>query len=488
MSLRSLYFLFLLPVFFVLHGFTEHFPLIQVGDAFVLTGIYLLAVLVITGLSWLFYRNLVKAALLAFCVMGFNFFFGSVQDFLRLHFGGSLISRYSFILPVSGIIFIGIILFLRGRKKDLKVLVLFLNLALVLFIIIDSCILAVKAGSKNKASKNQARYEGLRCDSCAKPDIYFIILDEYAGNRALRERFDFDNSGFEERLRKKGFYIIEDSKSNYNYTPFSLASMLNMQYLDLNMKTKGPGNLAYCYQQISNSKVLAFFKAQGYEFYNYSIFDFPGNPAIKDDIFLQARAKLITGQTFLSRVWDDILFNIGTGKWKFRPVQKQIIYSHLKNNLRFSEATEDLATKKTNKPRFVYTHLMMPHYPYYFDSKGKALPIDSLYEGKQMNRKNYTEYLQYCNRKIDELSTSILDQSGSAPIIILTGDHGFRYFQDRTDRAYCFMNMSAIYLPGRKYEHFYKGMSLVNLFPTIINSEFRQNMPVQKDSTIYLWD
>ncbi len=52
-----------------------------------------------------------------------------------------------------------------------------------------------------------------------------------------------------------------------------------MSYLDLNMKTKAPGNLNYCYRMIRDSRVIKFLEANSYQFYNYSIFDFKGQPS-----------------------------------------------------------------------------------------------------------------------------------------------------------------------------------------------------------------
>ena len=37
------------------------------------------------------------------------------------------------------------------------------------------------------------------------PDIYYIVLDEYAGIQSLKNNFDFDNSEFYNYLTKKGF-------------------------------------------------------------------------------------------------------------------------------------------------------------------------------------------------------------------------------------------------------------------------------------------
>ena len=479
------FFLLLLPIFFVLHGYTENYDSVRVKESLVLTIFYILAALVIAFISWLYFRSIAKASLIAFALLAYHFFFGSIQDLLRKHFTDTFIARYSFILPVSVLLFILLIIWLKRTKKPLARLTLYLNMLLIILIVVDIVWLGNKIQEQDNSTASM-NIEKIVCDTCRRPDIYFIILDGYSGNNALKGQFAFDNSPFERELRNRNFYVAANSRSNYNYTPFSLASLLNMRYLELDMETKGPGNLNNCYQMIRKSNVLNFLEANGYKFHNYSIFDFEGQPAIHSDNFLSTRTRLITSQTFLSRIWKDISFNIGTGKWKIKPISKKIIYEHLHNNNTFSELTRSAPSKPS--PKFIYTHLMMPHYPYYFDSRGRALPYDSLVEGKQHSKQNYVEYLQYCNGEILKLTDSILSVSASPTVIILAGDHGFRYYGKKEDRKYCFENLTAVLLPTGNYRQFYDSMSLVNLFPVIFNAEFGQEIPLKKDSTIYLWD
>src|SRR5689334_7463850 len=94
-------FLYLLPVFFVLHGFVEHYDFVPAGDALLLTAIYIGSSLVFLLLFWLLYRNWQKAAVIGFLLLSFHFFFGSVQDSLRKWLPGSFITKYIFILPAS---------------------------------------------------------------------------------------------------------------------------------------------------------------------------------------------------------------------------------------------------------------------------------------------------------------------------------------------------------------------------------------------------
>src|SRR5438552_2206822 len=93
-------FLYLLPVFFVLHGFTENYDFVPVKDAFVLAIIYLGFALAFLLLSWLYYKNWLKAAITATFIMAFHFFFGSLQDMLRRLSPGSFLSRYVFLIPL----------------------------------------------------------------------------------------------------------------------------------------------------------------------------------------------------------------------------------------------------------------------------------------------------------------------------------------------------------------------------------------------------
>jgi len=63
-------------------------------------------------------------------------------------------------------------------------------------------------------------------------DIYYIILDGYPRKDVLEKNYHFDNSDFIARLEQLGFYVADLSRSNYAMTFMSLASSLNMIYLD----------------------------------------------------------------------------------------------------------------------------------------------------------------------------------------------------------------------------------------------------------------
>src|SRR6266540_6737852 len=130
-------FVFLLPVFFVFHGFTENFDFISLKVMFFLLALYFAISLVLVLLSRLFFRNFYKAALMTFFIMSVQFFFGSVHDILKKAFAGAFITKYGFLIPVLFILLILLIIILRKRKKSFFKTTLYLNLLFFLLLVID---------------------------------------------------------------------------------------------------------------------------------------------------------------------------------------------------------------------------------------------------------------------------------------------------------------------------------------------------------------
>jgi phosphoglycerol transferase MdoB-like AlkP superfamily enzyme len=157
-----------------------------------------------------------------------------------------------------------------------------------------------------------------------------------------------------------------------------------------------------------------------------------------------------------------------------------------RNNKNIYEAAWNKVEKRDSKPGFIYTHLLMPHSPYYYNHNGDPYPFEQLLEGHQTNKTNYLEYLQYTNKKLIALIDRIQKISIKPPIIIVMSDHGFRRISNDTDKKYHFLNLTSIYLPEKYYTPFKDGMSNVNLFRTLLNIRFGQNLPMLQDSTIYL--
>lgn len=482
---RNEYFLFLLPLFFVFHGYAEHYPFIPALQTFILFLKYFGVISLISLLFFLLFRSWKKSAVFTFLLMCFYFFFGTVHDEMKKWLGEIFLVKYIFILPFSLLVLLFLFIFLKKSSHSFKRFSKYINVLLLVLLLVDAGILLFKNNRKQEVNLLPQNLK--RCDTCSKPDIYFIVADEYAGRKELKDIFSFDNSPFEEALKQKGFHVIDSSVSNYNYTPFCMASTLQMEYLEnIEGRNKSKKDRKLCNDLINKNQLLQFLKAHNYQILNHSLFHIDNlPPPVGSTSFTLAGVDLLTSQTFFSRVNRDIRFNT-ISRFKLKGEMQKIADEALNDTRIIYQKTKEAASNNTNKPRFIYSHLMMPHYPYFFNKEGKPYPLETLMEGNQARKDAYIEYLQYCNKQFLDLIDHILKKSTTPPVIIFMGDHGFRHFNEKVDSKYHFMNINSIYLPNRNYDNFYNGMSSVNEFRVLLNTLFNQQLPLLKDSTSFL--
>ncbi|MES1198229.1 MAG: hypothetical protein ABUL41_03030 [Chitinophagaceae bacterium] len=89
---------------------------------------------------------------------------------------------------------------------------------------------------------------------------------------------------------------------------------------------------------------------------------------------------------------------------------------------------------------------------------------------------------------IKDLVLSIQDHTGGQAVIIIMGDHGFRSSANTNHPDKYFRNQNAIYLPNQSYNLLYDSITGVNQFRLILNTLFKQNLPVIDDQQHYLQD
>jgi hypothetical protein len=479
-------FVLLLPFFFVFHGFTEYFFVIPLTDAFYLFVLYAAAALILFFLGWLFVKKKIKAALFSFCILAFHFFFGGLQDLLKNVFNDALVTRYSFLLPFFFVLLMVFIIWLKKRKKDLFKLSFYLNCLLCLLIIIDLAWLVQKSVSRTSSSVRSAD-QAVLCDSCVKPDIYFLLFDEYSSSSALKELWNYDNNDLDSFLTGKGFSIQPFAKSNYNFTQFSVASTLNMEYLNIpDPKACTIKDYNKHFELIKKNRVCSFLKSNGYDIVNYSIFDLDKSPSPVTENMLPLKTKLITSQTFLSRLRRDLYYHLLVGRFAIPWLTKDLIYFTFRTNNKIIDATLKESQKNSPTPRFVYSHIKMPHPPFYYNRLGlQTNKIALLTENEQRNPRPYLEYIPKTNEVIEQLVNTIISTAKRPVAIILIADHGFRTTQPED---YYFRIQNAVYCSYKPLNGFYPDMTSVNQFRLLFNNLFGTNYPLLKDSSIFLID
>lgn len=488
---RIPFFVFLLPIFFVLHGVLENFGFISFKDASVLLLTYIGLTLVIGSIFWLLLWDLQNAAIITIACMAFFFFYEAFMQLIKKLFPYSFFTSYTFLLIIALLAIVVLFIYLRKSKKNFPRLYLFLNVALILYLLIDTGWLFLKLfyPPANPLSVYSFRNNKNtpHCDTCKKSNVYFLLFDEYASSISLKEQFNYDNIDLDTFLLKQGFHINRQSTANYNFTPFSMASVLNMSYID---GIQDPRHLVAqdftnTDHLIRNNQVIKIFSSLGYELKIYSIFDLAGNPAKAWQSFLPLKTRLITERTLAARLNTSINFLLAK-KLGIKHFVMQAYMKYYLNNENFLQLVEKEAKLKTTQPKFLYAHFIMPHFPYLFDSAGRRKSDQQIYKNNQMNTPAaYLSYLQYTNKRLKTLVQHIR-QNDSSAVILLCGDHGFRRMENRPPSLGHFQNLNAVYFPDHDYSRWSDNVSFVNEFRITFNQLFQFNYPLLKDSTIFL--
>ncbi|MEJ7911823.1 MAG: sulfatase-like hydrolase/transferase [Chitinophagaceae bacterium] len=477
---KDISFVLLLPLFFVWHGFVEHYSLVPLPDMLFLLFYYLLLCCLLSVVCYLIIRSWRKAALFTFLLLSLHFFFGAFHDTVKSFSADGFLAKYSVLLTLLlGTAVTGFV-YLKRSKRPFMRLCRYLTLLLLLLILVDTFQFISKLAGWNRKSLESTSFSHTKCLSCKKPDVYWIVADEYAGSTALREVFNWNNSSFEKSLEALGFKVVANTLSNYNFTPFSIASTLNLSYLNLQNTNHVSGDVSQVMSQIGNNELTRFFAAQGYSIFNNSIFDLPGEPKKVISTFLPDKTTYITAQTLYSRLERDLYYHLII-TFKLSAFIEKSLYNNLRSNELLYRHTIE-TSRLTAGPKFSYTHLSMPHPPYYFNEHGQPNPPQLI--SAEHDKQVYVDYLRYSNGKLLSLVQQILQNSRRPPVIFLTSDHGFRLGNEKYD----FMNLCAVYAPSASKPKYYDGMSAVNIFRTFINDEFKQQLPLLPDSTIYLKD
>jgi hypothetical protein len=318
---------------------------------------------------------------------------------------------------------------LRHSRRNLQQLSSFLSgVALIVMVMClvrigrnEVRMLAARKKSKPAASSSASqitsfpRKPPLNADSPDTPDVYYIILDGYARSDTLQRVCHCDNSDFLKFLTSRGFYVADQSCSNYPMTFMSIASSLNMCYLDEEVKSPGYSAVYALWDQPLVARV---FQSKGYRF-AYLATNFKSTLAGTDIVF-QRRPSWLLNQFAESLLRTTAL----------RLFEPQMADQHLYE----FEMVKKIAQIKG--PTFTFCHIIAPHPPYVFDRIGNIccdVPQSMFFKDGWEQQQNpsstnarlaYSEQLQYVNKRMEEIVDSILAQSTVPPIIILQGDHG----------------------------------------------------------------
>jgi hypothetical protein len=263
-----------------------------------------------------------------------------------------------------------------------------------------------------------------------------------------------------------------------------------MCYLDKLKDVSGGPVEEYYYLSdlIRDNELMEFLQSLGYDIVNCSIFDLHGNPSPVEESLLPLKTRLITDQTFYSRFYRDVGWNFY--QFTINPLSEKEIDLSLNNDNKLIDRLKTASGIRSARPRFFYGHFNIPHPPYYYDKNGNRKKVTAPYTPADEDRlPDYLDYLSYTNSRAEEMIDTIMKNTGGKAVILLMGDHGLRY-HDRLgyNPLFFVQNQNAVYFPDKDYHLFYDSISGVNQFRVVLNSLFKQNIPLLKDSTVNVKD
>jgi hypothetical protein len=304
------------------------------------------------------------------------------------------------------------------------------------------------------------------------PDIYYIIFDAYTSSQSLKNYWGYRNDTLTAFLKGKGFFIANESNTNYNQTENSICSSLNMSYLENVTHTfLKPPQALNLINLLKESQVVKILIKNGYRVENYSFFDIPNHPKFfpypyfpNPDLLIGTIYEPIIRKLNKDRIANQ---NTGTSSWKV-------------TNLAIINKLKDKNMNHKN-PLFVYAHLMMPHSPYFFNENGKIQEDDSAYD--DFSKSRYLGQLKYVNKLIETtINTLIHNNSERLPVIIIQGDHGWRFLAGPNQFKESITIFNAYFFPDNDYRNIFPSISPVNTFRVIFNKYMGYKLPLLKDT------
>ena len=425
----------------------------------------------------------------------FFFSYGQIYELIKYDNWG----RHRYLLSFSGTLFLILTVAILRVKSKLPALTRFLNITsmiLIIFVLINIASNMLGRPKNHRFASDSEKLlvsENKNLNNEVLPDIYYIIPDGYGSGQVLKDQFNFDNSDFLNFLRGEGFFIADSSQCNYFHTPQSLASSLNMEYVNhlTEIVASTSTDMTILWKMIRDSEVIKLVQQYGYKFVLARSGWGPTDKNKYANVSLKCGSyneflKMMTHTTLLCIIGKQLVFL----DWYRSKIRK--MFEELQNSPSISG------------PKFVLAHLLSPHPPFIFNSKGESVtPGETgLDLAVWLPKNSYIEQVRFINSQMKKTIKSIKEKSTRPLVIIIQGDHGPTSMDEWDDPSPAFLKeragiLNAYYFSDQienlnndltiNYESTnpYSTISPVNSFRIVFNRYFSANLPILADRSFY---
>lgn len=421
----------------------------------------------LSGLFWLVFRRAAKAALMASLIVVAFFYYGVFST----HFGWT----NTWFLPLWLAVFALAAVALARTRRDLAKLMLVVAVGAVVLVAGPIGRIAAYQVNHRPVSLSDPRLwpETLPTPAASsgtrRPDIYFIVPDDYARIDVLRQYFHYADTSFRNELKRRGFVFSDDARSPYSDSEMNIAAATNMGYLDglASILGKKSQDVRPVRRLIADSRASRLLKAVGYRYVHLDTDEvtFPvGNPHVSSASVPDSLTNLWLQKSVLRVLGGRLGFDDAARGERFR------------TNVRmgFSQLA---AVPREPGPKLVLFHTLLPHDPYVFGRHGEAVTFPYHSDtalGSKVGMAYYLRQLEYLNGKLLQTIDAIRAHSKTPPVIVIESDEGFQAdaetFGEAAMQQIRVKGLSALYLPGLRQPRTPNPPNTVNTLRFVFNT------------------
>lgn len=321
------------------------------------------------------------------------------------------------------------------------------------------------------------------------PDVYLVLLDGYPRADVLAGHLSVDGTAFLDGLADRGFVVAQHSRSNYEGTNLTLASLLNGEHADRLLGGELPSAAAW-HKMIESGRMLARFQAIGYETVAIS-------SGYEDVAVRRADRFVDTGQ--LNDFETVLLRQSAIGRPLEAVISGLVVDLHRARTRESFGAARDLVRTRGDRPQVVLLHVASPHAPLFAlgDESTLSLPPASGLGGdydwqKVLGPREYARRFQaqidYLGRETIDLVDTIISHRARRSVVVVFSDHGTGVpppGSDTVPHEIRTANLLAVRAPGHD-DLIDQRSTLVNVLPRILRA-YTGTGPADVAEEIQIW-
>ena len=394
-------------------------------------------------------------------------------------------SRYLLIL--LGMLFLGLFVLLLWKKPNMTAACVILALTFGVLSLMSLILAVPKLIRTNSYDRPDGPGTAYPDFSEEKPNVYYLLFDEYGGDENLSFYFSYDNSAFWSALEDRGFSVSHTSRNTEScWTDTLVPNMLNLDYVaDDSMPEKVRRTW------LESPALTEMFLWNGYRV-----------NLVNHRAFLRIRGaeELTTGQTedniseylFQNSIYCKLPWvKDRITLWMFRNYRDHY-KGPLDNALDCLKRSPEAAA---GQPTLTLSYIQCPHAPFVYAADGTAYDLSQGMGWYWKDQSLYPGQLQYINSVILETVDRIQSQDPTG-VILLLSDHGARtslhmveqfggpHFDAAAETAIMQNMLCCVYIPGQTLD--IEGDTAINATRKTLDAVFGTELGTVEPETGYI--